>query len=100
MNKLLKILLVVAVCAAMLMMFGCKNETAGNGNETPGASNQGDQNENVGGDTTNPEGDPFDATGDNTGDSVPTEPPVGIEDPTQSTEEDDFEINFGDLTGN
>ena len=102
MNKLLKIMLVIAVCAAMLMMFGCKNETAGNGNETQGVSDQGGHSENVGGDaTTNPEGDPSDATtGENGGADVVTEPPIGIEDPTQSTQEDDFEIDFGDLTGN
>ncbi len=101
MKKLLKIMLVIAVCTAMLMMFGCKNEAAGNGNETPGASNQGDQNENVGGETTtNPEGDPTDGTEENGVEDEPTEPPIGIEDPVQSTEEDDFEIDFGDLAGN
>ena len=100
MKKLLKIMLVIAVCTAMLMMFGCKNEAAGNGNETPGASNQGDQTENVGGETTNPEGDPTDGTEGNGVEDEPTEPPIGIEDPVQSTEEDDFEIDFGDLAGN
>lgn len=106
MNKLVKILLITVMCASLLMLFGCKNEpaTGVNGGETQGTQNQTEltQGDDVDNDVTqNPEGDP--GLSGNTGDSQdkgPTEPPIGIEDPTQSTEEDDFEVDFGDLTGN
>ena len=107
MNKLFKILMVVAVCAALLVMVGCgkqdnvtggegTNQAAGNNDATEGT--KGEDKQNV---TENPEGDPFDSTdpeGGNSAESKATEPPVGIEDPTESTEEDDFEIDFDDLT--
>ena len=106
MNKLMKILLVTVMCASLLMLFGCKNEpaTGVNGGETQETQNQTEltQGHDVDNDVTqNPEGDPFDATTDADNDATASQdPPVGIEDPTQSTEEDDFEIDFGDLTGN
>lgn len=106
MNKLMKILLVTVMCASLLMLFGCNNNTADpTGGETQGTQNQGTQPQAGDADTDvtqNPEGDPFDATTDADNDATASQvPPVGIEDPTDPTEaEDDFEIDFGDLTGN
>ena len=106
MNKLFKILMVIAVCAALLVMVGCNNQddvTGGEGTNQAAGNNDATQgNGQVNQDVTeNPEGDPFDSTdpeGGSSAESKATEPPVGIEDPTASTEEDDFEINFDDLT--
>lgn len=103
MNKLFKIFMVIAVCAALLVMVGCNKQddtTGGTGsNQSTGSS---DASEGTGGgaeqqDTQNPEGDPHDGTLP-TGQSKATEPPVGIEDPTEDTQEDDFNVDFGDLT--
>lgn len=102
MNKLFKIFMVIAVCAALLVMVGCNKQddtTGGAGsNQSTGSS---DASEGTGGaeqqDTQNPEGDPHDGTLP-TGQSKATEPPVGIEDPTEDTQEDDFNVDFGDLT--
>ena len=125
MNNILKLCLVIALCAALLMMAGCaKKQTEGNDStqQTTQATTEGNGSEDEVDQTVtqNPEGDPFDATtegtepsgntgndgnggnsGGNGGDTVQTEttePPVGIDEDTQPTE-DDFNIDFGDLLG-
>lgn len=103
MNNILKIFLVIVLCAGLLMMVGCAGK--GDSNETRPDTTQGTGEQTGNGGegeveqdgTKNPEGDPFDTTQSSEGEEN-DEPPVGIEEDDQKETEDDFVVDFGDLT--
>ena len=115
MKNILKVCLILTLCASLLMVVGCKkkadeNVTTPSGTQpattAPQGGNQGGANPGGNGDAQptepkapeNPEGDPFDGT-------EPTGPVVGVEIPDPSEggsgvePTDDIEVDFDDLIG-